>query len=355
MLSPKKQACGIEISDASIKIIQLKQGGEYFKLVGYKIINIPDGLVVAGEIKNIPSVAEHIQKALSESKPRKINTAYAVCSLPENKTFVRILDIPKMPKEELAKGIKWQAEQYIPLSIESVYLDWQIIEEHNNKLKILISAAPKKSVDNYIETAKKAKLKPLVMDLEEAAEARALVSQQEQNKASLIVDIGSTKTVFVIQDKQIVPFASNTTEVSGNKFTQVIAKELRIKPEQAEAKKRACCSSKLTEEEKKLLQALSPMFDVLANEILKIIDYYQNHFPKGSPVAQIILCGGGAGLSSIIPHLTLKTKKKIVLGNPLVNIPSKKPLAINQLDLLRLTTTIGLAIRGANIQKYRRQ
>ena len=353
-LSRRKQAFGIEISDASIKVIQLKKSGQFYKLVGYNITKIPDKLVVSGEIKNKKSVAEHIQKALMETKPGRISTSFAVCSLPENKTFVRILEVPKMPPEEMQNGIKWQAEQYIPLPIESIYLDWQIINEENNKLKVLVAATPKKCADQYVATLKLAKLKPLVLDLEEAAEARTVVPQNNK-QASLIIDIGATKTVFVVQDKNVTPFASSTQSVSGQEFTRAIAKGLKIKEQEAEEKKVACCSPELTEEEKRILQTLYPLFDKLASEILKITKYYQDHFKDSNPIANIFLCGGSAAVSSLVPHLSLKIKKKITLGDPLVNVPSKKQLQINKIDLLSLTTTIGLAVRGINVQEYQRR
>jgi len=349
--TPKKQAFGIEISDASIKVLQLKKSGKFYKLFGYNILKIPQGLVVSGEIKNSELLASHIQKALQNSKPKRISISNVVCSLPENKTFVRILEIPEMSKEEQNEGIKWQAEQYIPLPIDTVYLDWQVIEKINNKQRILVAAAPKKLVDNYIKVLKMAKLKPLVLDLEEAAEARALI-EESSKEASLIVDIGATKTVFFVQDRKIVPFASNTQEICGNKFTENISKALRIKIEDAEAKKATCCSSELSAEEKALLQSIYPLFDSLAEQITKIINYYQNHFKSPNPINNIILCGGGAGISGIVPHLTLKLNKKVTIAKPLINLSIKKNLPIDNKDILSLTTVIGLGIRGAEIMRF---
>ncbi|MFA6295795.1 MAG: type IV pilus assembly protein PilM [Patescibacteria group bacterium] len=351
IFTPKKQAFGIEISDASIKVLQLKKGGKFYKLVGYNVLKIPQGIVVSGEIKDSKLLASYIQKATNSAKPKKIFISNVVCSLPENKTFVRILEIPQMSKEELSEGIKWQAEQYIPLPIDTVYLDWQIIETIDSRQRILVAAAPKKIVDSYINVLKIARLKPQVLDLEEAAEARALIPEN-QKEASLIVDIGATKTVFFVQDRKIVPFASNTQEVCGNKFTENISKALKINIENAEAKKAACCSPDLSNEEKTLLQSIYPLFDSLATQIIKIIGYYQNHFKSANPINNIILCGGGANISGIVPHLTLKLKMKISIANPLTNLPVKKSLPINNQDLLSLTTVIGLGIRGAEIVKY---
>ncbi len=59
--------------------------------------------------------------------------------------------------------------------------------------------------------------------------------------------------------------------------------------------------------------------------------------------------------SAFFVILSLKIKKKITLGDPLVNVPSKKQLQINKIDLLSLTTTIGLAVRGINVQEYQRR
>lgn len=345
------KAFGIEISDASIKVMQLTKNGQFFKLQGYNIVKIPAGLVVAGEIKDQPTIANYIQQALQNSKPSRISTNNVVCSLPENKTFVRILNLPQMTPEEMAEGIKWQAEQYIPLPIDTVYLDWQIIKAINNKQRILIAAAPKKFIDTYVNVLKLARLRPLVFDLEEAAEARAII-KEPSTQASLIVDIGATKTVFIVHDKNIVPFAANTQEISGQKFTKNIAQALNIKIEDAENKKIACCSANLTTEEKAILQSLNSSFNALANEINKIINYYQNHFASANPIQNIFICGGASSIDSLIPHLALILKKKIINANPMVNITQSSQQQFKSQDLTSLTTVIGLSIRGADLEKY---
>lgn len=354
LLASQKQAFGLEISDSSIKAVQLKKTGSIFSLIGYAITKIPNNLVSAGEIKNKDEIVKYIQSLLSSSKPKKITTPYVVCSLPENKTFVRIINIPKIPLEEIKEAIKWEAEQYIPLPIDSVYLDWQIIEEFDNKQRILVAASPKNLSDSYVDILLKAKLKPIVFDLEEAAQSRALISPKQNKIANLIVDIGASKTVFIVNDNQIIPFASNTKDICGNNFTSVISKSLKISLEAADNKKIACASQQFTEEEEKILALLYPQYDMISQKIEQIINYFHNHFPKNNKIQQIILCGGSSGFYNLPQYISQKTKLKVILGNPLINLPSNKPFSINNYELLSISNAMGLAIRGASLKDYQK-
>ena len=76
--------------------------------------------------------------------------------------------MPLMNEEEAAKAVYFEAENYIPLPIESVYLDAQIVgatSNHPDHADVLIAALPKKTVDSYLYSLRKAGLKPLVFEI----------------------------------------------------------------------------------------------------------------------------------------------------------------------------------------------
>ena len=106
-----------------------------------------------------------------------------------------------MEKKELTKAAKYEAENYIPLSIKDVYLDSQIVEpvyDHKDYLEVLLSALPKKTVDPYVEVLAKAGLKPVALELESQPTVRAVVKDQLSPTPLLIIDLGATRTSFII-------------------------------------------------------------------------------------------------------------------------------------------------------------
>lgn len=118
----------LDLSDLSIKIIQLEKDGKIDKIRSYSYLDIPEGNMDDGKIINKEVIADAVRAAIKKAIPKKINTKKVICSLPESKAFLRIISIPKVREDEAHEAIKWEMEANIPLSVDQVYFDWQFLE-----------------------------------------------------------------------------------------------------------------------------------------------------------------------------------------------------------------------------------
>lgn len=116
---------GMDISDFSIKVMQIekKHGRDYVK--GYASIELPQGCIENRTIIKKDIVIKAIKKAI---KAANIKTIYVICSLPETKAFLRIVTLPEMKSKEVGEAIKWELEMNIPMTIDQVYYDWQFLK-----------------------------------------------------------------------------------------------------------------------------------------------------------------------------------------------------------------------------------
>lgn len=342
----------MEISDFSLKALYLKKKGEKYSIVGLNRIKLPDGLIKDGKIIREEEVVSLMKHLLDTATPKKITNNRVIVSLPENQTFIKVIDVPTIEHKNLNEAIKWESANHIPLAIKDVYLDWQVLKKEKDNMRVLIGACPKEIVDGYVFTLEEAKLKPLVLEPGVAARARALMPKKNSRQPSLLIDIGATKTVFNIIVNDAVYYSTSLFEVSGIMLTKTIAKALNLKESESEQIKVKCCSLKLTERERKLLKSIHPIFDRLAEEIIKIKKYFYDRIGNSDDGLRIILCGGGAGLHGIAPYLSLKTRYKVEIGNPWLNIDLSKDFMLSNDELLAFTDVIGLALRGTNLEKY---
>lgn len=347
-----KRAFGLEISDFSLKALWLKKKGTYFDVVGYNRLRLPKGLVVEGEIKDENKLAALIRELLNNAKPQKITDSYVVSSLPENKIFTEIIKVPSMKEGDLKEAVKWEAENHIPISVEDVYLDWQVLSTKGRDMELLLSAAPKELVNGYVNTFRNAKLNLQALEPCAASKARALLPATGKEKTYLVVDIGAAKTVLDLISNNRIYFSSSYFKVSGNIFTTTIAECLGIKEKEAEKEKISCCSPNMSEKESRILESMHPVLDELALEINKLEEYYYNNFGNSNTDFRVFLCGGGASFFGIAPYLSLKTKKKIKLGNPWINIKLMGETPLSHADSLTFAEVIGLAIRGTDPKTY---
>lgn len=369
-LTLKPEAFGLDISDLSLKIAQLiKRKGKFLTLASFGEAEIKPGIIKEGEIRDEKKLAEVIKEAIKKIKGEKLRTKYVVTSLPEEKAFLQVIQMPKMTEEDLKSAVIYEAENYIPLPIEEVYLDYQIVPpvyNHLDHLDLLIAALPKKTIDPYLFSLRLAGLCPLAFEIESQAISRALIKKETSTSPILLIDLGATRTSFIIFSGYSLRFTSSIS-VSSRNFTEIIAKNLGVNFSEAERLKikygleekiKLEIGDRKTEKKKersKIFEALIPALVDLVQQIKRHLDYYRTHAshehlpPNGKGVSKILLCGGGANLKGLTEFLSLELKLPVELGNPWINILSegeKINSKISFLESLKYTTAFGLALRG---------
>src|SRR3989338_11231393 len=168
-LTLKTETFGLDINDSSLKIIKLRRKRGFLQPVSYNEKKVKSGIIKDGIIQDEDGFVKIIKDAVATVKGEKLKTKYAVASLPEEKSFSQVIQMPKMKKEELKSAIVFEAENYIPFPIDQVYLDFQIINpiaDHLNHLDVFIVAVEKTIVDSYVSCFRKAGIIPLALEAE---------------------------------------------------------------------------------------------------------------------------------------------------------------------------------------------
>lgn len=352
IFSLSKPPFGLDLSDLSVKVVQLEREGDKDKIISFGTSSIAPGSVVDGEIMKQENVVSAIREAIKKSGPKKIKTNKAICSLPETKAFLRIVSLPRMKEDEIKEAIKWEMEANIPLPIDQVYYDWQLLEKkiskEPNKSDILVVAVARKVVDQFIEALESAGLAVEGLDIESVAQARSFISAKDEQKTTLIIDIGDRRTSFSISVGTI-PCFTCSIPLSAQSMTDSISKGMGISFEEAEKIKLASGIGSAAKDDP-LFKSVKPVLDGLISELEKSTDFYLSGLHYSSSIDQFIICGGGANASGIIPYLSKRMGKEIKLGDPWVNIHLGKNLPlIDRKKSVQYSTAIGLALKGVNL------
>ncbi len=353
----KIQAFGLDISDTSIKVAQL---------------NLHKGKLYSGVFADVPLVAKTITNHMIVSEERlaasimnalktakKIDTKYVVCSVPEAKSFVRIVQIPltNLSDKEIEGALPYELEQDIPIPIDQVYLDWQILRQLPGKLELLVTASSKDYVDILVTTLKSIKLKPVVFEIGSQATARALVNSSLAKESVLIVDIGAQQTSFIIVD-QGTPLYTSSVPVAGNSLTEAIARNLGIPWGQAEKSKVTHGLISQMQGEEAIREAILPVLDNIIDETKNVIRYFEEHSELRRTISTVVLCGGSSRVPGAIEYFSTRINLgsgrqfQILQGNPWVNmvVNQGQIASMNEGQSLGYSTAIGLALRGVDYE-----
>lgn len=333
---------GLDISDYSIEVILLEGKIENPMLKAFGRAKIPPGLIENGKIFNKEGLIKCLKNLVSNPQFGKIETKKLIFSLPESKSFIYTFQLQKdLKKTEISEFIKSQAVHTFPFPLNELYFDFQI---KNNE--VLLIAAQKEIVNDYLEIFKTCQLQAIALEIESMGLARALV--QEEKEIVLIADIGARMTNFSLFDKERLRL-SVSTPVAGNKFTEAISEKLKITLKEAEdIKKKIGLNPK--KKGGKFFLILQKKILEIVEEIMRIERYFQQK--TGKEIEKIILTGGSALLPHLPGYLSENLEKKVLIGDPWTKINIdilkekeyfKKTLGI---DPIFYSTSIGLALRG---------
>jgi type IV pilus assembly protein PilM len=346
LLGIRPEGFGLEIEEESLKAIMIKKSRKGSEVVSCAARKIKKGILQEGQIMNKTELAGEIKALLASAKPKPISSKFVVFSVPESKSFVRTIQIPKMTREEAGEAILWETEANIPISADKVYLDWQVIETKGKNEEILVVAVPKDVIDSYYETIKLAGLVPLAAEVDIIATIRSLTSENEE-KTILVIDVGADVTNMAICKNQI-PYFTSSLPVSGKTFTDAVQKGLGISWEKAEEFKAKYGLGKMKKDDM-LFNIYRPLVENLAGEIEKSLVFYTESINLKEEVSEIILSGGGSLLRHMADYLTKRIGKNVTLGNPARGMGIAKDLPVEVVrDICPFATAVGLAIKASD-------
>ncbi len=358
---------GLDMSDLSLKAVQIKRKNNIKRIEAINEIQVPNGLINEGIIKDKEKVSQLIHQ-LIYSSPLKFKGNYAVVSLPEPKTFIKVIEIKKnkIQANNLNELIEDELPRHIPINIEDVQIDWEEVGENKYYKKFLVASAPTNIINSFLETLKLAKLNVMALEAEAQAIERCIIpvshtklSRHQDIKqkytgnkiqiesrqsvgAKIVLDLGATRTSIILIDKGSIQFANSIADISGEKITQEIKEKKKLTYQQAE-KAKIICGANPKKCKGEIVKIIDKTIDKLTKKIIETINFYQDHFGAETDQIEIILCGGGANLYNIDKNIKDKLKKNVKIANPLINIHNK--LNKNIKNIQSYTTAIGLALR----------
>ena len=346
LLEHNNYSVGIDISDQSVKMVQLKKKRGKPILVSYNYKSIPKGMIERGIIQNKKKFSEYIKNLLEKPIGKRIQTKKIVVNVPEEQTFTKIISVPIDKEENLYANVLNETSKHIPMNLDESYLDWQVTGILGKEQSVFVAAGPKKIADDFADAIIESGCEPIVFEVESVAILRAL-GEKTFSSPTLVIDFGHSKSNVAIADKNSLDLTMSIP-LSGDTINQTVSQKLKLTVEQAEKAKIQCGLDK--EKCKGALRiVLDAALDDLAYKLNDAIEFYAEKHGGSKSISTIIITGGGANFLNIEEVLGLKTKKTVAQGNGLLNINEEDAKALFKKKGVSphfFTLAIGLALRG---------
>jgi type IV pilus assembly protein PilM len=334
-----KHALGIDISDSSIEMLELKEKGKSLQVVAYRRLELPDGIVKNGRIIDQNILVGKLKETASAPGYGRFTAKSAVVSLPESQVYIHLFRLPAViSARQLGEAIQYEAEETLPLFWDQTVHDYQIVSQDKDNQDVLYVACPKDIVHSYQQAIGDAGYELQVLEAESASLARALVSVQASDP-TLMIDCGARTTILTIYDQQTIHFSENIP-IAGRQITDAVMGKLSVPMAEAESMKKKTGLLSLP-----TAQAIEPALAAILAAINKAIRLYSKN--SGRTVKQILLCGGTSLLPGLAQYFSNQLHIPTLLGNPLDGVAQSDNIFNTQPPIL-FSTVIGLAKRGLN-------
>ncbi|MCA9520363.1 MAG: type IV pilus assembly protein PilM [Myxococcales bacterium] len=316
-----KNAIGLDIGSHSIKLIQLKETGKGVTLQNFSYIQLPPEAIVDGSLMNSSDVVSAIQELVKVNKLRNKDVAVSISG---HSVIIKKISLPEQTIDELEESIQWEAEQYIPFDIKDVNVDVEILNPKagQGQMDVLLVAAKKDVINEYMTLILEANLNPVVVDVD----CFALQNQFELNYGRVpdqtiaLVNVGASVININIVSNGVTTFTRDIT-MGGDLVTGEIQKQLNVNYDEAETYKTGGgmdedAGSIIPQEVEKICEMVS---ETLVNEIQRSLDFFAATTVNAG-ISRIYLSGGSSKMPALVKTLERTTEIPVEQSNPFKNV-----------------------------------
>jgi type IV pilus assembly protein PilM len=323
----KKTTVGLDIGSGLVKVA---------------VVPLLADAIVEGEVMDPGIVAEAIQSALAAAgvKGKQVVTAVG-----GRDVIIKRIQIERVKEQQARELMRWEAEQHVPFDMESVELDFQILDPDDDgvEMSVLLVAAKRELIESKLRVLTDAGLEPGMVDVDAFALHNAFEINYPDAMRGIValVNIGHDVTNINILDDG-VPILTRDITVGTRRFREDLQRECGISADEAQQLLQGYDRSA------HLDAVLESRGEEIAVGIERAAAFLASSSRSATAVRAIYTCGGGARIPGLSDALADRLRVSVQQANPLTNLNIRDgaldSLVTDEVASL-LMLPIGLAMR----------
>lgn len=327
---------GLDIGTTAIRLVELKGGKSPKSLSKYAYTSLDGSIAISDSKADQQKLAQIIADLVKQSG---VSTKNVAVGIPSSRVFTTVADVDRLPTNELAKSIRYQADALIPTPLAESKIDWALIGDSpadKTKQEILLSSVPNKFIEDRLDMLESVGLNVIAFEPDNLSMARSLATAEAG--AQLILDVGRRASDLVVMLNG-APHLTRSIPTGIEAFVKAASQNLNIDEKQAEQFifKFGLSKDKL---EGQVYQAVNSTVDLLIGELEKSIKFFQTRY-NGQAIERIIVTGGASVMPEFPLYLANKFGINVEIGNAWRNVSFSQD---RQNELLSISNQFGVAV-----------
>jgi type IV pilus assembly protein PilM len=192
-----KPIVGLDIDPSAVTAAEVSVNGSV-SISRAAFMPLEAGIVRDGEVVDVEGLAEALRVLYRENKGLGKRVRIGVANA---KIVVRVLELPPISnRKELETAVRFQAQDQIPMPLDSAVLDFQLLDVVDNgsgpRQRVLLVAARRDMVELVLAAARAAGLRPEGIDLAAFGMIRAL-QQPGPDEPVMYLSVGGLTNLAV--------------------------------------------------------------------------------------------------------------------------------------------------------------
>lgn len=342
--SRKKVTIGLDVGSGLVKAVVIDHSGDVPELVKVVVTPLNETAIVEGEIMDHAMVVEAIRQTLDDCG---VKTKHIVAAVGGRDVIVKKIHIERVKEAQARELMRWEAEQHVPFDMESVELDFQILDPHADGLEmsVLLVAAKRELVDAKQNLLTDAGAPASVIDVDSFALHNAFEANHPDamNGIVALLNIGSEATNLNILDNGI-PILTRDLSVGTRRMREDLQRDFGTSFDDAEAMLRGFDR----------VMALDSVVAIRGEELAIGVERAATFLTSSSrnfgQIRMAFACGGGARVPGLLPWLANRLRMPVEIANPLARLTVREGamefMSTDEIAPL-LMLPVGLALRAA--------
>jgi type IV pilus assembly protein PilM len=348
LFSRPKQTVGLDIGSGLVKAVVVEHGAGAPELVRVVVTPLADDAIVEGEIMDPAPVAAAVRETLAAAGDARRHLVVAVGG---RDVIVKRIRAARAQGAEARALLRWEAEQHVPFDMDSVALDFHVLDPDGDgpEMTVLLAAAKRELVDAKLRLLDDAGVAPRVIDVDafalhnafEAASAAAGSAEAAAGGLVVLANVGhEATTVNVLEDG--VPVLTRDLALGVRRVREDLQRELSLSAAAADALLRG------ERQSPQLAPIVARHAEELADGVERAAAQLESIAPDAGPLRALFLCGGGARVPGLAAAAAARLRVRVELANPLAGVHVRDG-ALDGLDAEAvaplLMLPLGLALR----------
>jgi type IV pilus assembly protein PilM len=337
----KRTVIGLDIGSGFVKVVEVDHSGDQPEVVRVAMRPLLPDAIVEGEIMDYGLVSDAVQGLFQDIG---LKGADVVTAIGGHDVIIKKIEMDRMKEADAREVIRWEAEQHVPFDIQSVELDFQILNPNDEglQMEVLLVAAKRELVDNKVGLLQDAGVNPVVIDVDAFALHNAFEHNYPDAQRGIIalVNVGHETTNVNILESGI-PILTRDIPFGSRKIREDLQRERGLTAEQAED----------VVQGRETARDLDTFIEASADEVAVGIERASAFLmtrEDGDSVGRIFLSGGGARVPGMSQTLARRMNVETEVVNPFERVPVRPNAADISLDEAApmLLLPLGLALRA---------